>query len=131
MFSTQFFVLISFLQSAFAFEALMSQSASNLDSIVRPIDVILDGSNYSMWAQKIEVFLKGRRLWRYVTGVVPKPMQKDNEKEEFASRMEEWDSIHYKIQSWFINTSIPSINSLLPRLGIFRPKDTTAPMMLP
>jgi hypothetical protein len=31
--------------------------------------------------------------------------------------MEEWDSIHYKILSWFINTSIPSIDSLLPRLG--------------
>jgi hypothetical protein len=63
----------------------MSQSASNLDSIVHPIDVILDGSNYSMWAQNMEVFLKKRRLWRYVTGAVPKPVQKDNEKEEFAS----------------------------------------------
>jgi hypothetical protein len=31
--------------------------------------------------------------------------------------MEECDSIHYKIMSWFINISISSINSLLPRLG--------------
>jgi hypothetical protein len=31
--------------------------------------------------------------------------------------MKEWDSIHYRILSWFINTSIPSINSLLLRLG--------------
>jgi hypothetical protein len=52
-----------------------------------------------------------------VTGSVPKPVQKDNEKEEFASSTEEWDSIYYKILSWFINTSILSINSLLPRLG--------------
>jgi hypothetical protein len=52
----------------------MSQSASTLNSIVHPINVILDGSNYSMWAQNIEVFLKGRRLWRYVTGAIPKPM---------------------------------------------------------
>ncbi|KAA8523659.1 hypothetical protein F0562_010082 [Nyssa sinensis] len=51
----------------------MSQSASNLDSIVRPIDIILDGSNYSMCAQNIEVFLKGRRLWRYVTGDLATP----------------------------------------------------------
>jgi hypothetical protein len=50
-----------------------------------------------------------------VTEAVPKPVQKDNEKEEFASCMEEWDSIHYKILSWFINTFIPSINSLLPK----------------
>jgi hypothetical protein len=63
----------------------MSQSTSNLDSIVRPIDVILDGSNYSIWAQNMEVFLKGRRLWRYVTRPVPKLVQqKDNVKEEFA-----------------------------------------------
>jgi hypothetical protein len=95
----------------------MSQYASNLDSIVCHIDVILDGSDYSMWAQNMEVFLKGHRLWRYVTGAVPKLVQKDNEKEEFASCMEEWDTIHYKILSWFINTSISSINSLLPRLG--------------
>jgi hypothetical protein len=59
----------------------MSQSISNLDSIVRPIDVILDGSNYSTWAQNMEVFLKRRRLWSYAIGAVPKPVQKDNEKE--------------------------------------------------
>jgi hypothetical protein len=62
VFSTQFFILISFLQFVFAFEASMSQSASNLDSIVRPIDVIMDGFHYSMWAQNMEVFLKGSRL---------------------------------------------------------------------
>ena len=92
----------------------MSQSASNLDSIVRPIDQILDGSNYSMWSQNMEVFLKGRRLWRYVSGETPKSEETED---TFASRLEEWDSIHYKILSWFINTSIPSIHSLLPRLG--------------
>lgn len=103
----------------------MSQSTSNIDSIVRPINVILDGSNYSMWAQNMDVFLKGRQLWRYVTGAVPKPIHKDNEKEEFASSIEEWDSIHYKILSWFINTPFrPSIVffqdlGMLQLLGIF------------
>ncbi|KAA8517060.1 hypothetical protein F0562_017122 [Nyssa sinensis] len=101
----------------------MSQSVSNLDSIVRPIDIILDGSNYSMWAQNMEVFLKGRRLWRYVTGDLATPTQKASETEEaFSTRLEEWGSMHYKILSWFINTSVPSINSLLPRLG--NAKDT-------
>ena len=92
----------------------MSQYASNLDLIVRPIDHILDGSNYSMWSQNMEVFLKGRRLWRYVSEATPKTEEKED---AFALRLEEWDSVHYKILSWFINTSIPSIHSLLPRLG--------------
>ena len=92
----------------------MSQSALNLDSIVHPTDKILDGSNYSMWSQNMEVFLKGRGLWCYVSGAAPKPKETED---AFASRLEEWDSIHYKILSWFINTSIPSIHSLLPRLG--------------
>ena len=74
----------------------MSQSASNLNSIVRPIDHILDGSNYSMWSQNMEVFLKGRRLWRYVSGAAPKPEETED---SFASRLEEWDSIYYKILS--------------------------------
>ena len=60
----------------------MSQSASNLDSIVRPIDQILDGSNYSLWFQNMEVFLKGRHLWRYVSGVAPRP---EKQEDAFAS----------------------------------------------
>ncbi|KAA8550319.1 hypothetical protein F0562_002003 [Nyssa sinensis] len=101
----------------------MSQFVSNLDSIVRPIDIILDGSNYIMWAQNMEVFLKGRRLWRYVTSDLATQTQKASETEEaFSTRLEEWGSMHYKILSWFINTSVPSINSLLPRLG--NAKDT-------
>ena len=78
------------------------------------------------------VFLKGCRLWRYVIGDIPKPVpglftdsdssdgdsvadavvQVDN----FEAHLEEWESIQGRIFSWFINTSVPAINSLLPRL---------------
>uniref|UniRef100_A0A2N9IJ59 Uncharacterized protein n=1 Tax=Fagus sylvatica TaxID=28930 RepID=A0A2N9IJ59_FAGSY len=37
--------------------------------ITHPITVILDGpASYHAWSQNMTVFLKGRRLWRYVTG---------------------------------------------------------------
>ena len=57
---------------------------------------------------------------------VPNPKSKATTTEEFLKtavttddyeeRLEEWDSIQSKILSWFINTSIPSIHNLLPRL---------------
>ena len=37
--------------------------------------------------------------------------------DDYEARLEEWESIQSKILSWFINTSIPSIHSLLPRFG--------------
>ena len=42
--------------------------------IIRPITVILDGpTTYHAWSQNIIVFLKSCKLWRYVTGLIPKP----------------------------------------------------------
>ena len=43
--------------------------------IIRPITVMLDGpTSYHAWAQNMTIFLKGRKLWRYVTGSIPKPV---------------------------------------------------------
>ena len=34
---------------------------------------MLDGStSYHVWSQNMTVFLKGRKLWRYVTSSIPK-----------------------------------------------------------
>ncbi|KAL5760223.1 hypothetical protein ACOSQ2_019061 [Xanthoceras sorbifolium] len=99
--------------------------------IIRPINIILDGpTSYHAWSQNMIVFLKGRKLWRYVTGSIPKPVLSppsndtaaaDTSKnaitvDDYEDRLEEWESIQCKILSWFINTSIPSIHNLLPRL---------------
>ena len=76
------------------------------------------------------VFLKGHKLWRYVTGSIPKPVPNPKSKataaedaskpavttDDYEERLEEWESIQSKILSWFINTSIPSIHNLFPRL---------------
>ena len=58
------------------------------------------------------VFLKGRKLWRYVTGSIPKPVPnpkstsvEDASKtavivDDYEERLEEWESIQSKILSW-------------------------------
>lgn len=86
--------------------------------VVRPIDIILDGTNYILWASTMTIFLKGRKLWRFVSGDISQPEQHATEsKEAFLDRLEDWESSHCKILSWFINTSVSSIHSLLPKLG--------------
>ena len=45
----------------------------NERDIICPITIMLDGlTNYQAWSQSMSVFLKGRKLWRYVTGSIPK-----------------------------------------------------------
>ncbi len=92
------------------------------------LTVVLDGSNsYHSWSQNMIVFFKGRKFWRYVTKAIPKPVPKPPAKAiasnatppvdvDFEIRLEEWKSIQCKILSWFINTFVPTINRLLPRL---------------
>ncbi|KAL4610300.1 hypothetical protein ACB092_08G041400 [Castanea dentata] len=94
---------------------------------------MLDGptSNHA-WSRNMTVFLKGRKLWRYVTGSIPKPVPKPTSKatttedaskiavtvDDYEEGLKEWESIQSKILFWFINTSILSIHNLLPRLEI-------------
>ena len=37
-------------------------------------------------------------------------------KNDYETRLEEWENIQSKIFFWFIKTSVPSIHSLLPHL---------------
>ena len=89
-----------------------------------------DPISYHEWSQNMTVFLKGHKLWRYVTHSIPKPVPNPKSKataaeessktavttNDYEEHLEQWESIQSKILSWFINTSIPSIHNLLPRL---------------
>ena len=71
-------------------------------------------------------FLKGRKLWRYVTGDIACPVKptvidkskdgaskskEDAEKEkDYAEKLEDWDSKNHQIITWFRNTSTPGIH---------------------
>ena len=89
-------------------------------------------TSYHAWSQNMIVFLKGHKLWRYVTSSIPKSVTKPTSKatavedacktvitmDDYEERLEEWKSIQSKILSWFIYTSIPSIHNLLPYVEI-------------
>ncbi|GFY82953.1 hypothetical protein Acr_02g0011930 [Actinidia rufa] len=79
--------------------------------VSRPIIIILDGPNYIPWSQAMSSFLKGRKLWRYVTGDIKAPTQGAAETPtEFIALLEEWDSKNHQIIMWIRNTSIPFIS---------------------
>ena len=86
----------------------------NERDIIRPITIMLDGpTSYHAWSQKITVFLKGRKLWRYVTSSIPKPIPNPKSKatavaessktavttDDNEERLGEWESIQSKILS--------------------------------
>ena len=55
-------------------------------------------------------YLKGRKLWLYVSGDHLIPEQVDKETDSaYAIRIEDWESVNHQIIIWFRNTSIPSI----------------------
>ena len=65
-----------------------------------------------------------------MTSSIPKPVPKPQSKatatenaskttvtaNDYEERLKEWESIQSEILTWFINTSVPSIHNLLPRL---------------
>ena len=80
------------------------------DEISRPIYVIFNGDNFAQWSQTMRSYLKGRKLWLYVSSDRPIPEQVDKEiVSAYAIRIEDWESANHHIITWFRNTSIPSI----------------------
>ena len=83
------------------------------NEILHHVQTVLDGTNYMVWSQSMRSFLKGCKLWLYVTGEVKKPLKGASESDEdFTTRLIDWDSKHHQILTWFRNTTIPSIFAL-------------------
>ena len=56
-------------------------------------------------------FLKGCKLWLYVTRQrLPPKQQKDETKDTFTLRLEDWDDVNHQIITWLRNTSTPSVS---------------------
>ena len=77
----------------------------------QPISTSMDGTNYVIWAQAMSSFLRGRKLWRIVTGDITEPEEIEGEdKSKFADRLEDWDSKNHQIITWVRNTCASSIS---------------------
>ena len=80
------------------------------DEISHPIHVIFNGDNFAQWSQAMHNYLKGCKLWLYVSGDRPIPEQVDKETDyAYAIRIEDWESSNHQIITWFQNIFIPSI----------------------
>ena len=81
----------------------------NERDIIHPITIILDGStSYYAWSQNMTIFLKGHKLWGYVTSSIPKSVPTPKSKattnsnasktttvtlDDYEARLKEWESI--------------------------------------
>ena len=80
------------------------------NEISRPIHVIFYGDNFAQWSQAMRSYLKGRKLWLYVSGDRPIPEKENKETDSaYAIQIEDWESANHKIIIWFRNTYISSI----------------------
>ncbi|GAV68552.1 UBN2_3 domain-containing protein [Cephalotus follicularis] len=87
----------------------------------QPITNILDDPNYLRWSSVMKSFLKGRKLWRIVTGDKPAPVKRQDETDySFADRLEYWDSANHRILTWFTNTYVPSVNMHFNRFDLVK-----------
>ena len=87
--------------------------ASERDDSLQSISVRLDGKNYSYWSYVMKNFLKGKKLWGYVDGVLSKPTNKTAA--DYASLLEVWDANNSKIITWINNSVTHSIGMQLAK----------------
>jgi hypothetical protein len=86
------------------------------NELPKTVTTILNGHNYVLWSQDMRSFLKGHRLWRYVTGEIQVPVRsKDEEDTKFADRLEDWDCKNHQIITWFRHSTVPSIHQQFGR----------------
>lgn len=83
----------------------------------QPIHTVLNGPNYLLWAEEISSFLKGRKLWKFVSGTMKEPVQLEKEPvEKYGERLEDWECKNHQILTWFRNTIAPSIKVQFGRI---------------
>ena len=77
--------------------------AEGRDDSLQSISVQLVGKNYTYWSYVMKNFLKGKKLWGYVSGTFVKP--RDEKVENYMKLVDVWESDNSKIITW-INNSV-------------------------
>ena len=86
--------------------------AAERDDSLQSVSVRLDGKNYSYWSYVMRNFLKGKKMWGYVSGtyMVPK-----NSEEKYAELIDIWEENNAKIITWINNSVGHSIGTQLAK----------------
>jgi response regulator RpfG family c-di-GMP phosphodiesterase len=69
-----------------------------------PIDVKMDGMNYTYWCQAVELYVKGRERMRHITGNLTPPLPTDPE-------FRRWEIDDAVVKGWLINSLEPRLRS--------------------
>ena len=89
-------VLFSRLDSIFAACFSIRNFDMPGDEISRPIHVTFNGDNFTQWSKAMRGYLKGRKLWLYVSGDRPITEQVDKETDSsYTIRIEDWKSANH------------------------------------
>ncbi|XP_078150031.1 uncharacterized protein LOC144545316 [Carex rostrata] len=62
-----------------------------------PIDVKFDGTNFGLWSQTVELYVKGKERTRHLTGVPPPPLSTE-------PTYQKWEMDDTIVKGWLINS---------------------------
>ena len=82
------------------------------DYSLQYVSMRLDGMNYSYWSYVMRNFLKGKKLWGYVTRTSVKPKSTNK---NYATELDTWEANNSKIITWIINSVELSIGARLAK----------------
>ena len=86
--------------------------ATKSDNSLQSVSVRLDGKNYSYWIYVMRNFLKGKKLWGYVSGTCVKPKITN---ENYGVELDKWEANNAKIITWINNFVEHSIGTQLAK----------------
>ena len=72
------------------------------DSSTTPIGIKLEGSNYALWSQVVEMYISGKDKLGYINGDSPQPPETD-------PSFRRWRTENAIVKGWLINSMDPSM----------------------
>ncbi|KAL4644557.1 hypothetical protein ACB092_02G173100 [Castanea dentata] len=73
-----------------------------VDSSIAPIGIKLEGSNYALWSQVVEMYIFGKDKLGYINGDSPQPLETD-------PSFRRWRTENAIVKGWLINSMDPSL----------------------
>ncbi|KAH0692674.1 hypothetical protein KY290_020799 [Solanum tuberosum] len=91
----------------------MGESSKNINTVLEPIDipfgVKLNGKNYSLWFQVVEISVASRGKMGYLPGTLKEPLASD-------VTYEKWSMVNAIVKSWLVSAMELDIMSLFVHL---------------
>lgn len=81
------------------------------DHTVAPIGIKLDGNNYPLWSQVVEMYISGKDKLGYINGDLPQPPQTD-------PTFRRWRTDNAIVKGWIINSMDSSLINNFIRFSI-------------